>query len=318
MAGPWRTPGTFTPGQMVDEVDLNREIRDQMNALKNDHFLCNGRLTLTTGVPVTATDVSNSAWLYFTPFKGNRIGLYANGPDLIDNWHVLSFTEIAYPLVLMPDGNYDIFAYADTALWTVALEHVGWLNDNTRATALAMQDGVLVKSTDHSRRYLGTIRIASTFAFDTVTRRWVSNYHNRARRTLRVAESTASWTGQTGTPEYVRASSANQVSLVSGIGDAEVVLNAVLTASNTSPQVTLATGIGENSSVAPATESIQGASHTPVANYNVQLWAYLAKYPTLGYNAYAWLQYSQAAGTTTWLGVSTNILQSGMAGWVEG
>lgn len=319
MAGPYRTPTTFVPNQTIDDAILNAYLRDQITALKNDHVFCHGRLTATSGSAVPTADASGVN-VYFTPYRGNRIGLWAQGPDGLPNWHVLAFSELTQHFFPFshPDGVYDVFAYANTALWTVELEATGWLNDSTRSVGLSLLDGVQVKSSDVTRRYVGSVRLASTNVFDRVDRRWISNLpQNRVPRPLKVQEATASWTGQTGTPEYVRANSANQVSILSGTGDAFLSLTARLTASNTTAQVTLATGIGENSSVTPAADSIFGAAHTPAANYNVHLAASLSKTPATGYNAYAWLQYSQAAGTTTWLGTSANILQSGMSGFFE-
>lgn len=39
-------------------------------------LVVNGRLTLTSGTPVTTTDVTGAQTVYFTPYKGNRITLY--------------------------------------------------------------------------------------------------------------------------------------------------------------------------------------------------------------------------------------------------
>lgn len=102
---------------------------------------CNGRLTLTSGTPVTTSDVSNATAIYFTPFHGNKISLY-NGSV----WQLLSFSEISLALGTISSGtNYDVFAYNNSG--TVALDSiVAWTNDTTRATALALQDGIYVKS----------------------------------------------------------------------------------------------------------------------------------------------------------------------------
>jgi len=50
---------------------------------------------------------------------------------------------------------YDVWGYLSGG--TLALEILAWTNLTTRATALAKQDGVLVKTGDATRKYLGTI-----------------------------------------------------------------------------------------------------------------------------------------------------------------
>ena len=42
----------------------------------------NGRLTLTSGTPVTTNDVTAATTIYYTPYKGNAIQLY-NGTNWI-------------------------------------------------------------------------------------------------------------------------------------------------------------------------------------------------------------------------------------------
>jgi hypothetical protein len=54
-----------------------------------DIAICNGRLTLTSGVPVTSSDVTAATSVYFTPYNGNRIGLF-NG----HSWEIHSFPEL--------------------------------------------------------------------------------------------------------------------------------------------------------------------------------------------------------------------------------
>lgn len=144
-----------------------------------DVGLCNGRLTLETGVPVSTTNQTAKTTLYFTPYKGNRISLY----DGSSVWRTLTFTELSLDISgYTADKNYDIWAYNNSG--TVALDSTVWTNDTTRATALAMQDGVYVKTGATTRRYLGTIRITATTGQceDSVTKRYVWNYYNRVRK----------------------------------------------------------------------------------------------------------------------------------------
>ncbi len=109
----------------------------------------NFRLTLTSGVAVTTTDVVNAQTIYCTPYNGNTISLY-NGT----NWVLYSSVEFSLALGTLSTGMYDVFCYANSGIPT--LEYLAWTNDTTRATALVLQDGILCKTGALTRRYLGT------------------------------------------------------------------------------------------------------------------------------------------------------------------
>lgn len=82
-----------------------------------------GRLTLTTGLPVTTADVTAATNVYLTPWNGNGIALY----DGAAKWTVLNFNEIAFPLgTLINAQGYDLFAYNNAGV--VALESAEWAN----------------------------------------------------------------------------------------------------------------------------------------------------------------------------------------------
>jgi len=86
---------------------------------------------------------------------------------------------------------YDIWVYNNAG--TLALEALAWTDGATRATALALQDSVYVKSGDATRRYVGAILcdMAGGKCTDSVLIRGVNNYYNRVLRSLSVKESTS-------------------------------------------------------------------------------------------------------------------------------
>ena len=134
-----------------------------------------GRLTLASGVPLSFDDQTGKTTLYYTPYNGNVILLYVAGA-----WKFKTFAELSLSLSgYVADKNYDIWMYDNSG--TPTLESTVWTNDTTRATALAYQDGILVKSGDPTRRYLGTIRITGTTGQceDSNLRRFVWNMYNR-------------------------------------------------------------------------------------------------------------------------------------------
>lgn len=134
-----------------------------------------GRLTLASGVPLTFTNQTAKTTLYYTPYIGNVILLYVSGA-----WKFKTFSELSLSLSgYVADKNYDIWMYDNSG--TPTLASTVWTNGTTRATALAYQDGILVKSGDPTRRYLGTIRITGTTGQceDSDEKRFVWNMYNR-------------------------------------------------------------------------------------------------------------------------------------------
>lgn len=117
--------------------------------------------------------------VYLTQYTGNEIGLKTSGA-----WTLRKFTnEPNVSLVGLADGMYDIFArWSGSAVQLFAF---AWADVNTRsASHLLNREGlgqVLVKQSDDSYRYLGTVEKYGTVGEQTWTRT-VFNYFNRATR----------------------------------------------------------------------------------------------------------------------------------------
>ena len=140
----------------------------------------NGRLTLESGVPVSSTDQTAKTTVYYTPYDGNFLSLY-NGTS----WNAYSFTELSLTTSgLSASANYDVFAYVSGS--TVTLEYsAAWTSDTARSSALSLLNGVYVKSSDNTRRYLGSIRSnASTQFSDSLALRLVWNFNNKVSRAM--------------------------------------------------------------------------------------------------------------------------------------
>jgi hypothetical protein len=303
-------------------ADANKFLKSGASAVswasvESDIEIVEGRLTASSGVPVTIADVSGTANVYFTPYAGNRIALY----DGSSAWDVLTFTEITISLsgytAIKP---YDVFAYNNSG--TVTIETVIWTNNTTRATALAYQNGVLVKSGATTRRYLGTVYInaAGGQTEDTILKRYIWNYYNRVSRTLRVMDTTNTWTYTTATVRQMNGSTANQVDVVVGVAEVPVSLSLRIGAQNSQAGVNLWAGIGHNSVGVPVVTSQSSYSTSPAAYYVQTLGAGLTIYPAVGFSYFPMLEWSTAAGTTTWYGNNTasTPTRSGMSGWIEG
>lgn len=144
-----------------------------------NHF-ADGRLTLSLGEPVTSNDITLATSLYYSPCKGNRVALFDGA-----NWSLYAFDELSLDLSAFDaDTNFDIFIYDNNGVLT--LEETAWTDATTRSINLIRQDGVLVKSGETTRRYLGTIRTTGTLGEceDSETKRFVWNLNNRVKREL--------------------------------------------------------------------------------------------------------------------------------------
>jgi hypothetical protein len=138
-----------------------------------------GRLTLTSNTPIPTSDVTAATTLYYTPYAGDKISLYDG-----TNWATYTFTQLSLALGTLTSGlNYDVFVYNNAG--TLTLELTAWTNDTTRTTALVLTNGVYLKTGALTRRYLGTIRTTSTTTTeDSITKRFVWNFHNRVEKPL--------------------------------------------------------------------------------------------------------------------------------------
>jgi hypothetical protein len=270
-----------------------------------DKGLCNGRLTLESGVAISVTAQTDKTTLYFTPFRGNQIGLY----DGASAWAVFTFAELSLDISgFTASKPYDIWAYDNAG--SVALDSTVWTNGTTRATALALQDGVLCKSGATTRRYVGTIYMdAASKCQDTLTKRYVWNYYNRLPRPMQRFDPTSSWSYGTATVRQVRADAANQLEIITGVAEDVFDLNtlaSVLTDAGTYGW----SGIGEDSTTTLlATSSSQGGGGATSGWFVFP--AFLKKVPAIGYHYYAWLERGNGSGTQTWYGASTTS-KSGM------
>lgn len=280
-------------------------------------LVAQGRLTLTSGAPVTTDDVTAATTLYFTPYGGNIIHVY-NGTT----WDALTFAETSLSLSgYTADSLYDIFGYSDSG--TFALESAIWASSgagtSARATALVLQNGRYVKSGTTSRLYLGTIRITGTTGqcedskggSNTKAKRYVWNYFNRRVRPMRSIESTASWAYTTATIRQMNANANIQCEFVVGVAEdaVHVLSNQAMTAS-----ATPVAGIGLN--------SITVADPDGTWSFGASGGAYgaatpsLIKVPPVGYNYVAPLEKGNTGAT--FYGASSGFWNCGIAAEVLG
>jgi hypothetical protein len=266
------------------------------------------RLSLTTAVPVTTSDVTGATTIYAVPYKGNKIALYDGSA-----WNVRTSAQFSLALGTLTSGKpYDVFCYDNSG--TPTLEFLVWTNDTTRATALTTQDGVLVKTGATTRRYLGTFYTTSTTATeDSISKRFLWNYYNRAPRNMQRFETNGSWTYATASWRQANNSALNQIEWVTGVEEAPIALTVYGIAANASTNVLIGIGIGIDTA-GNTDGSTQGPTfNSLVANIGQASFCPLTKFCGVGRHYATWVEYS-GSGTTTFYG---SAFHSGLVGSVS-
>lgn len=308
----------------ISPSDVRQRIKDIADSallsedpLGGGETVCNGRLTLESGVGVSTTDQTAKTTLYFTPWKGNNFGVYISGA-----WVVKTLSEISLSLAAYTASKpYDIFVYDNSG--TLTLESLVWTDDTTRATAIGLQDGIPVNSGDSTRRYVGTIYTTTTIGQceDSLTKRYVWNCYNRVRRPMRRIDTTDTWTYNTHTLRQARANASNQLDFVLGLSEDAVSARVVATFTQGSTGTAGGTvAIGLDSTTTKATGSLAGSAVTTAASENGMAAAALDDIVAVGKHRLVWLEAGeQISGTpnVNWNGDNgSTFVQSGISGSV--
>lgn len=284
--------------------------------------ICQGRLTLTTGVPVTTSDVTGATTIYFTPYTGNLITLYDG-----TRWNLYTFTERSLALgTLTADRPYDVFLYDNAG--TLTLEFTAWTSFNTRATALTTQDGIYVKSGATTRRYLGTFYTTSTTTTEdsgggTTSqvggKRHLWNYYNRVPRSLAVIDTTNSWTYTTSAWRSANNTTNNKVEYIVGI--VEDAVHATLAAAYqvaNGAYGNAAIGVDTNNDADFTAFNIAYISATTALN-GVMMGVHTGIPAGVGWHAFYWIENGLVSGAgLTFLGDDNGQVQSGLYAMVMG
>lgn len=256
------------------------------------------RLSLSSSLPVSTSDVTAATSVYLHPFNGNYVPIYDGS-----KWVVRTLsTAINIAVPANTSTVYDVFVY-----WTgsaLALNLEAWSSATARNVALTLQDGVYVKTGATGYRYVGTFRTTTVSGQteDSKTKRFLWNAYNRHPRSLEIQDATASWVYTTSTYRQARATATNQVEVVIGLSEDIVDLAVIVAAVATSLSYA---GIGVDST----TVNSAGLLTPSVTHFSAATARYKG-FPGIGYHALNWLEYGGGSGTTTWYGTA------GMSGQV--
>lgn len=271
------------------------------------------RMSLTSGTPITTTDITNATTVYVTPYGGNHITLYDG-----TIWQNYQPGEMSIAVASTANVNFDLFCQPISG--TPTLHMATWNNDASRATALTTQDGVYVQSGSTTRRYLGTFRCGPTTGqvFNSAARRHVWNYYNRVDMHMVTTDNTDTWTYNTDTFRQANAFSANQLDVVIGVSEDIVTAQVNALASVGVLGGILRVAVGIDSTTTSSAQLMQSVL-TQSAGNRMPVSAYYKGFLAAGRHTLVWLEAADTA-TTTWTGdaASTNNVQTGIIGTVRG
>lgn len=273
------------------------------------------RLTLSSGLPITTSDVTGSTAIYMTPFKSTRIALWTGSL-----WKQLSTGEINFSLGTLLSGTaYDVFAYINGSN-TVSLELSNpWASTTSRTDALAQQDGVWVKSVNATRRYVGTFfTTATTTTEDSRTNRYVWNMYNQVPRQLYKSEatSTANWQYGSTTVRAANGNSANSFNYMSGDPNGATLLDArVFESSGGVVSGSGRVGIGIDSTTTNSS-IFNSIEDTNTSQADSGPFAVYQGYPGIGKHNIVWLEWAQSGSNTRFFGTQSGDSVHGIIGTI--
>ncbi len=201
-----------------------------------------GRLTLTTLVPVLTTAVATAATVFYTPAQGNVIPLYdgtvIQPTEFAELSNVLANSAVgnAGPAAGAASQNYDMFVWNNAGTLTLTRGPV-WTSDVLRSagTALVMVKGLLLNNVAITNgpaasrgTYVGTVRtdaggatvswsLGGSAAGGTPATLNVWNMYNQNTYNPAVSDSNATWTQTTTVIAASDASTGNRISMVRGL-----------------------------------------------------------------------------------------------------
>lgn len=299
-----------------------------------------GRLTLTSGLSVTVSDVLAATSIYYTPHNNDLVPIYDGS-----SWVTTAFSELTLPLnsnaghagYHQADKNFDCFVFSDAGTLRLATGPA-WTDATTRSAAIARKNGRWTNSASITLRwgtgtndtstvaanlalYVGTFRTNASNGQteDSHAKRFVWNMHNRVPRAMRGATETAdSWSYNSTTARQANANTANQLDMVRGLDEDAVGASVSVKWANSTVGESGIVQIGLDSTTTMATGCIATNPQCQVANLVMVSQAEWRGLPGIGRRFLAWLEKGTGAGgTQTWSGDggAPTSFQSGITGW---
>lgn len=316
---------SWTGAQTFATVNLDGAVQ----VTGGPHLAPGGRLTLETGVPVSSSDQTGKTTIYYAPYLHNCIMLYDG-----TRWVQTFFTELSQALsdttkspgAAGASKNYDMFVWNDSGTtrctrgpdWTAGagagsavargtgagsteLERVNGVLVNKYAitNGPGAQKGVYVGSiSTNSSTQCAVMLAPSAAAGGSANRIDIWNMYNRVPFSSICRDSTNSWNYTTATWRSADNSTSNSVTLIAGLNELDVTATYFALSSNGGTvQNKAAVGLDSTS----AFSGIPGVYKTGGSTEGSVTGSYRGLVGLGSHNLQA-LEWSEAAGTTTWYG----------------
>jgi len=286
-----------------------------------------GRLTLATGAPVMTSAQIGKTTIYYTPYVGNQILITTNGTSFtamtfteLSNVTTNSSTGNAGPAAVAVNSNYDLFVWSNSGT-LVLTRGPAWTSDIARGsgagtTALQRVAGLWTNANAITNgpganlgTYVGTVRSDGSSQINWVPGGFgvngiagmlgVWNTYNRVGVSGILGDTTSSWPYTTATWRAANGSTTMRVSFVQGLQEDSFSADYTAMGSNSVSGDFYTAGVGYDSMSAVSGGFV--IANTPAASYAAPTSGRYTAQP-LGFHYMQAVEYSQAAGATTWYG----------------
>lgn len=295
-----------------------------------------GRLTLTSGVPVTTADVAGATSIFLTPYSGQFVPGY-NGVEWVQY-------DVGGEISLALDSNaahtgyhqlgklFDLFVEVSTGVPRL-VSGPAWTSTTVRAQAISQLNGLwtntasMVTKFDTSAAtltvpanqglYVGTFgATANGQTGDLASGRNLWNFFNRKPRKLAIFDATNTWNYSVAAFQPMNANGNNIASFIRGLDEDVVLATHVAQAINSTATVrTVIASIGLDATNAKAADVKNGFGQINNA-VTFPLTATYSGYPGLGFHYLCPLEFGGGADVQTWYGDNGGTsFQSGLNGW---
>lgn len=260
-----------------------------------------GAVTMTIATPCVVTwtggGITNGMAISFTTSGALPTGLTAD-----TQYFAKGVSGDTFNLATIPDGTSINTSGTQSGVHTAHCPRI-------RGTALALQDGVLVKSGSPTRRYLGTFFSTSTTETETSrggastqvgAKRFIWNAYNRVRQRMVVFDSSAQYTYATATWRMQNNAAGNCVEFVVGLAEDAVEFTVADSVANqTTGSHPALIGVGVDSTTTPFSKSALQSNGTATIGIATRY----EGIPGIGYHRITCLQNGNGATTNSWFGI---------------
>lgn len=291
-----------------------------------------GRLTLTSGVPVLTSDVTAAGTVYYTPYLGNSLPVY-NGVG----WTMSTFSELSLTLnnpAHAINSNYDLFVASDSGTLRLCTGPA-WVSDTSRGTGagttqIAINAGFYSNVVSMTCRYgastftvaanyglyVGTFRTTGIVAQTEMTfapaaaaggtnnHLFLWNMYNRVPIAAVERDSTDTWVYASSTIRSENGNANNSINVLVGLNEDrfEVVFSQQGVTANSVVDTQMA-GIGLDSNSAIASGSLPGIYENSYGNSSIvrQASSYYKGLSGLGFHTFYALE-ATPTNTVTYIG----------------